>query len=453
MKKYDKYKDSGIEWIGEIPIDWHVKKIGYYFNFARGLSITKQNLKDEGIPCVNYGEIHSKYGVFVDPEIHPLKYVDEEYLQTSKKSLLKRGDFVFADTSEDIEGSGNFTCLNSDVETFAGYHTIILRQNDLDYKFLAFYFDSFEYRNQIRSAVYGIKVFSITQAILKETAFIQPPTKKEQTAIANYLDKKNAQIDQLIEDKKRLVELYKEEKTAIINQAVTKGINPDVKLKDSGIEWLGEIPEHWETRRLKYIIKEFEAGVSVNSIDTAIKDGEYGILKTSCVYDYTFRPEQNKLIHNDEELARARVNPKEGQIIISRMNTPELVGASGFVSKDYSELFLPDRLWQTVFYEDLEFDSKYVSYVLKSTNFRGIISVLASGTSPSMKNISQSNYLNIEVPFPSQGIQNQIVKHIEKESKNIDSKISKVKKHIELLSEYRTSLISEVVTGKIKVID
>ena len=252
MKPYDTYKDSGIGWIGKIPSHWEVKKFNYLFNFSRGLSITKQDLKDEGIPCVNYGEIHSKFGFKINPEEHFLKSVESDYMKSSSKSLLRRGNFVFADTSEDIEGSGNFTCLDSDTPTFAGYHTIIaIQRENNNYIYLAYFFDSLEFRNQIRSEVSGIKVFSITQSILKTTNVLLPP-KSEQIAIALFLDHKTTEIDQLIADKKRLIEFYEEEKTAVINQAVTKGIDSNVKLKDSGIEWLGEIPEHWEVKRFRY---------------------------------------------------------------------------------------------------------------------------------------------------------------------------------------------------------
>lgn len=460
MRRYDSYKDSGIEWVGEIPSHWEVKRFGHLFSFSRGLGITKQDLKDQGIPCVNYGEIHSKFGFSVNPEIHQLKCVEETYLETAGNSLLNRGNFVFADTSEDIEGSGNFTVLDSEIPTFAGYHTIIARdENGNDYKYLAYCFDSLEFRNQIRSSVSGIKVFSITQAILKSSK-VQIPTSPEQTAIAHYLDRKTAEIDELIADKKRLLELYEEEKTAIINELVTgkKVCNghawaEPVKVKDSGIEWLGEIPEHWEVKRLKYIIKGFESGVSVNSLDSPINDGEFGILKTSCVYDYSFRPEENKVILNDTELKRAKTNPKKGRIIISRMNTPELVGASGYVERDFPNLFFPDRLWQTLFHETVEFDPKWLSYILKSVNFRKLLSALATGTSPSMKNIGQEDVLNILIPFPKIKEQQSIVHHIETECARIDAKKSKTEKLIELLTEYRTALISEVVTGKVNVIE
>ena len=102
-------KDSGVEWIGKIPKHWEVKRFRYVFNLGKGLTITKENLRDEGVYCVNYGEIHSKFGFELDTKIHKLKHVDKEYLESDPRALIKNGDFVFADTSEDIEGSGNFT--------------------------------------------------------------------------------------------------------------------------------------------------------------------------------------------------------------------------------------------------------------------------------------------------------------------------------------------------------
>jgi len=130
-KAYPEYKDSGVEWLGKIPNHWALSKFRYNFSFGKGLTITKENLRDEGIPCVNYGEVHSKYGFEVDPRVHTLKCVDEKYLKDNASSLLFNGDIIFADTSEDLEGSGNFTQLISDTRTFAGYHTIIARKSEL----------------------------------------------------------------------------------------------------------------------------------------------------------------------------------------------------------------------------------------------------------------------------------------------------------------------------------
>ena len=220
-----KLKDSDIEWLGEIPEHWEAIKFRYKFDTTKGLTITKSNLQDEGIPCVNYGEIHSKYGFEVNPEVHNLKYVSEEYIETNKGSLLSKGDFVFADTSEDIEGAGNFTHLNSNVPTFAGYHTIIARLiDDSDYSFVAYFLDSTTYRTQIQNLVKGVKVYSITNKILKDTILFFPP-EDEQKAIAQFIDEKVNKIFASREKLEQSIKKLKEYRQSIISEAVTGKID------------------------------------------------------------------------------------------------------------------------------------------------------------------------------------------------------------------------------------
>src|SRR5690606_13108097 len=214
-------KDSGVDWIGEIPEHWEVRKLRFEFNLSKGLTITKENLTDEGIPCVNYGEIHSKYGFEVNPNVHPLRFVPEDYLQTNPNSLLNNGDFIFADTSEDLEGSGNFTYLNSDEITFAGYHTVIARpKNTINSRFFAYEFDSQKFRNQVRTKMKGVKVFSITQSTLKDL-WIWIPSFDEQIAITEYLDNILEKIAKAISIKEQEIEKLKEYKTVLIDNVVT----------------------------------------------------------------------------------------------------------------------------------------------------------------------------------------------------------------------------------------
>jgi type I restriction enzyme S subunit len=220
-----KMKDSGIEWLGEIPEHWEAKKLKLVFNPSKGLTITKENLKDEGIECVNYGEVHSKFGFELDTNIHKLKYVDLSYLESDKRSLIESGDFVFADTSEDIAGAGNFTYLKSEGKIFAGYHTIVLKPiENLNSRFFAYEFDSIPFRTQIRQAVKGVKVFSITQAILKNVQTWFPP-KNEQKAISDFLTTETEKIDAIIFKAKEEIELLKEYKIALISEVVTGKID------------------------------------------------------------------------------------------------------------------------------------------------------------------------------------------------------------------------------------
>jgi type I restriction enzyme, S subunit len=158
------------------------------------------------------------------------------------------------------------------------------------------------------------------------------------------------------------------------------------------------IPDGWKAGKIKDLIKSLDAGVSVNSEDRSIKENEFGILKTSSVTYGIFAPDEHKVILS-KEMGRAAINPKKDRIIISRMNTPNLAGASVYISQDYPKLFLPDRLWQAEPRSN-NFSMRWFSYLIASDTYREIISGLATGTSNSMKNISKPDFLNIEILIP-----------------------------------------------------
>lgn len=159
-----------------------------------------------------------------------------------------------------------------------------------------------------------------------------------------------------------------------------------------------KLPEGWKIGFVRDLIGSMDAGVSVNSTEKTIHDGESGVLKTSCVTNGTFDPTENKVIV-ESEIDRAKVKPKRGRILMSRMNTPLLVGASAYVPTDYENLFLPDRLWQLEPKNDLV-NMKWLSYVLSSTEYRLKISSIATGTSKSMKNISKDDIRSLRLSIP-----------------------------------------------------
>ncbi len=446
MERYGKYKDSGVEWIGEIPEEWVVKKLKCFISKA-GSGITPRGgasvYQLTGIPLLRSQNIH-----FGGLKLDDVAYITQEIHDEMSNSKVFSGDILLNITGASIGRC--YYVTDSLGEANVNQHVCILRPiKKFSTEFLYFILRSDIGQEQINFEQTGSGREGLNFEALKN--FLIPSIGlDEQTAIANYLDRKTAQIDKLIAQKERLIELYEEEKTAIINRCVTKGIDPDVRLKDSGIDWLGDIPEGWEVKKLKFLISNLESGVSVNSTDFPASDQSYGVLKTSCVYKYVFEPCENKEIWQSE-LIRAKIKPRKGEIIISRMNTPELVGASGYVDKDFEYLYLPDRLWQTVFKIGVKIDTKWLSYVLKSIRFRMLLSITAKGASPSMKNLTQEDFLKITVPFPDLDEQIAIVHRIKTEIAFINAKIAKTKKIIELQKEYRTALISEVVTGKIKV--
>ena len=214
-------KDSRISWVGDIPQNWKIKRLKYLFKFCKGLPITKDNLIDQGLPVISYGQIHAKTNNGVNVRPHLLRFVDFSYQTFYPLSQVMRGDFVFADTSEDYEGCGNCVYKRNDSLLFAGYHTIIAHSIvESDNRFFAYLFLTDIWRKQIREKVSGVKVFSITQKTLSNTYLILPPL-EEQQEIADYLDNKCAEIEQIIADKKSQIETLDGYKKSLIFEYVT----------------------------------------------------------------------------------------------------------------------------------------------------------------------------------------------------------------------------------------
>lgn len=214
-------KESGIEWIGEMPAEWETSRIKNCFFFGKGLPITKENLVENGVSVISYGQIHSKTNTGTALNEDLFRYVSEDYIETNSSSLVSKNDFIFADTSEDLDGCGNCVFVDEETLLFAGYHTIILRSNtNTDNKYLAYLFKTDGWRSQIRSKVSGVKLFSISKKILSDTILVLP-TADEQREIIEYLDKKCAEIDTLIAKKTALLEEMESYKKSVIYEYVT----------------------------------------------------------------------------------------------------------------------------------------------------------------------------------------------------------------------------------------
>lgn len=427
---YPGYRESGIEWLGNIPDHWELKKFRFLFSFGRGLGITKENLLDEGIPCINYGEIHSKYGFEVIPEKHPLKCVTPDYLETGTSSLLSVGDFVFADTSEDIEGSGNFSHLNSDTPTFAGYHTVIARSisNDVP-RYMAYLFDSLPYRFQIRKMVSGVKVFSITQAILKN-CYLWLPQKTEQIQIAQFLDHKTQQIDQLIAKKQTLIDKLNEQRIALITHAVTKGLNPAVMLKDSGVEWLGEVPKHWEIRRLKFSLDLINEKINVSDKDDLF-------LGLENIEPWTGR----KILSENMVSEGVATKFNVGDVLFGKLR-PYLAKV---LLADFSGVATTELL----VFRPYSLNGKFLTYYLLNADFIETVNSSTYGSKMPRANWEYIGALPALIPTIEE--QREIVAHLDKETARIDRMVELNQQTIDKLKEYRTALITAAVTGKIDV--
>lgn len=435
-------KDSGIEWIGEVPEEWGITKFKYFLDTNKGLTITKDNLIEDGIPVINYGQIHSKYGRSVSTVRDELPQVSTNYLKF-KQSLLNKGDFVFADTSEDIEGSGNFsTRIDDNGELFAGYHTIKAKlKNALehDFRYFMHYFDSMAFRKQVQNKVSGIKVYSVTQSILQETCLILPSF-IEQQQIADFLDKKVAQLDKvksLLEEQIKTLEDYRQ---SLIYETVTKGLDKNVPLKESGIDWIGQIPEGWRTGKIKYYA-EISAGSTPDRTNELFWNGDIPWMASGEV-------NQGVVTHTAEKITKLGLRNTSTKLL-SKGTVMLALNGQGKTKGTAAILNIETASNQSLASFDVNNEVVngyylYYYFVANYSNIRGLKGEDRDGLN--LKLVS-----NIEIPLPNIDEQLKIADFLDKKTEQINQMIAIKKEQIENINKQCQTLIYDYVTGKRRV--
>ena len=423
-------KDSGVAWIGEIPANWKIVPLKSLFSFGKGLPITKDNLEDTGIPVISYGQIHAKWNSGVTTHRELLRYVNESYLDTNPQSLVRRGDLIMADTSEDREGCGNCAYVDTDETLFAGYHTIILRSiNETDNKYLAYLFLTDSWRSQIRQSVSGVKLFSVSRRILGSVSVIVPDNADE---IVAYLDDKCAQVNTLISNVQAQIEKLKAYKQSLITEVVTKGLDHTVPMKDSGVAWIGEIPAHWEIKRGKVLFEESDARSA---------DGSEELLTVS---QYTgITPRSQKNVNMFEALTLEGYKLCDVGDIAA--NTMWLwAGAIGVSA--YSGVISPSY---NVYRQKAEnFVPSYLDCLLRAPMLVQEYASRSTGIRASRLRLYPKDFLDIMFPVPPVDEQQDIMSVLSEKFAAVDKLIAIKKSKIEKLEQYKKSLIYEYVTGK-----
>jgi type I restriction enzyme S subunit len=435
MQRYQEYKDSGVQWLGEIPSHWTTVPFKSVFDLEKGLNITKANLKENGIPVVSYGQIHAKYNPVTHVSQELIRYVSADYLKSHAQCLAYKDDFLFADTSEDISGSGNFVRKDDDDILFAGYHTIIARNKVPECgSFLAFLLQSNKWKTQLWVNVHGVKVFSINRAILFSTKLILPPS-NEQQSIASYLNTKCENLNKLIGDKEKQITLLHELKQRTIVDAVTKGLDPKVKFKATQISWLKEIPEHWLVSRAKHLFNKEQRPIKDgDEIVTCFRDGEVTLRKNRRLSGFTEATDYSHYQHICK-----------GDLVIHQMDA--FAGASGVADSD--GMGTPVLSVCTPKTDNIMND--YYAHVLRLMGKNGFILSLYRGIRERSSDFRFDTFAKQFLPVPPFTEQQTIVSYINDRTTKIDTLISKLQQEIEAIKEYKQRLISDVVTGQIKV--
>ena len=320
-----------------------------------------------------------------------------------------------------------------------------LNSNKIDLNYL---FHGLHHWDFLQGVDQAIKGATLNKEKLKRITFEYPKSTTEQAKIAEVL----STVDRAIEQTEALIAKQQCIKTCLMQDLLTRGIDEHGNLrseqthefKDSP---LGRIPVEWKVKSLSYFVKRLDAGISVNSDDKPCGSGQIGVLKTSALNKGDFLPEQNKTVLQIEE-NRVRVSPTANTILISRMNTPDLVGESGFVDKDYPHLFLPDRIWMTIFQDGKDKAARWLSFVIISPHARSYITLNATGTSGSMKNLPKASLFKMPLRAPTDPEEQQQIARL-LECQNIQ--IEKMRQSLEKLRSLKTALMQDLLTGEVRV--
>lgn len=442
MRTYDNYKDSGIQWIGEIPQYWEVKKLKYVAS-NNPSNVDKKSIENEKqVLLCNYVDVYKNDFITGDFTFMEATASDAQI----KNFKLQKGDVLVTKDSETPEDIAIPALVKEDFENvICGYHLTQIRSNNefLIGEFLFRLFQVDLYRQYFSTLARGVTRYGLTTSSFSEMSTILPPL-PEQTAIANYLDSKTTEIDKVVADKEALVSLYEEEKKALINDAVTKGLNPAANLKPSEIDWLGDVPEHWEAVPLtKYLdsIVDYR-GRTPNKIEEGVflvtaKNVKNGIIDYKLSEEYVSEEEQHEFM-------------KRGEVKIGDVLFTTEAPLGEVANIDRTDICLAQRIIK--FRANGYFLNNYfLKFWLRSYSFQQDLQTYATGSTA--LGIKASKLNNLVLVLPPLEEQTTIVQYIESETANINDKINQIKQEIDFLKEYRQALIFEAVTGKVRVFD
>lgn len=425
MNRYPEYKNSDAEWIGDIPRHWEVNRLKYVAKILPS-NVDKHIYPDEiQVRLCNYTDVYYNDNITVDTVLKKGSCKESEF----KKFVLKKGDIIITKDSETPDDIGVPTFVKNDLDNVVcGYHLTMIRPLTCRGEFIFRFIQSNRTRRYFELNSNGITRFGLGKSSI-ENLFIPIPTESEQIQIANFLDRKTEQIDELIRIKERKIELLQEQRTALINQAVTKGLNPNVEMKPSGVEWIGKIPMHWKIEKIKY------SATFVSEQSTP----ETNAIKIS---PENVESETGKVLNFYSLYGSSGVKFQVGDVLFNKLR----VYLSKVVFAEYSGYSLGEMIVIRPFIQGM---GKYLFFLMLSSRFIEYCNSISYGAR--MPRTDVYDILNVQIPITSYQEQTQIATFLDHKTKQIDQLISEEHRKIELLKEYRQSLISEAVTGKIDV--
>lgn len=439
FRRYPEYKDSGIEWLGEIPAHWEVKRLKTMASVQLSNVDKKSVVGQARVRLCNYVDVYYNDRITAELEFMNSSATGEQV----RRFEIGAGDVLITKDSESWNDIAVPAVVEEDLkDVLCGYHLAHIKpRSGLNGHFLARQFSAIGLRDQFHVTANGITRFGLSGSAIRTGLFPIAPI-KEQRAVAAFLDRETAKIDGLVARKKRLIELLQEKQTSLITRAVTRGLDPNVSVKDSGVEWLGKVPRHWRVGKLKHACERVFVGIA-EAATFAYVDQGVPMLRSTDVRANRVRTDDIRRI----DIAFA------DKLSSKQLRTDDIVtvrtgnaGVSAVVPAAYDR----GQCFTLVVSRPIATnDSRYICYWLNARTGRNQFKVEGMGTA--QVNISVPIVQNALVYIPPPEEQRTIVAFLDRETAKIDALIAKIRQAIDYLKEFRTALISAAVTGKIDV--
>jgi type I restriction enzyme S subunit len=448
-RPYPRYRDSGVEWLGEVPDHWELMRLGRIGSFFKGGGGTKEDETDGGLPCVRYGDLYTQHEYLIR---HTRAHIAEDAAANYQE--LEYGDVLFAGSGETIDEIGKSAANLIDGRSYCGGDVIILRPAvAADATYMGYAADCQPSVYQKACMGRGVTVMHIYSRELKQMLIPQPPL-DEQRAIAEFLDRETSKIDGLVGKKRLLIERLKEYRQALITRAVTRGLPPDAarvasldpqpRLKPSGAEWLGEIPDHWELRQLGRIGSFFKGGGGTKEDETeaGVPCVRYGDLYTQ--HEYLIRHTRAHIA--EDATANYRALEYGDVLFAGSGETIDEIGRSAVNLIEGPAYCGGDVI---IFRPTVETDATYLGYAADCQP--SVHQKARMGRGVTVMHIYGRELKRMLIPVPPLEEQRAIAAFLDEKLERIDTLVSSVEAAIERLAEYRAALITAAVTGKIDV--
>jgi type I restriction enzyme S subunit len=437
MNKYQSYKPSGVEWIGEIPEKWRISKFKYVSKLYTGNSLNdEQKLLYESddenhFPYVsskdidlNTRNVNYNNGLRIPKENNPLKVSPKDSFLLCVEGGSSGRKMVYLDRE---------VCFVNKLCSFKSVENT---------RFQYYFIQSSNFQDKFRLSLSGL-IGGVSISTLRDFELVLPSI-QEQHQIVQFLDEKTVLIDKLISTKERKITLLKEQRTSLINQVVTKGLNPNVKMKDSGVEWIGEIPEHWKISKLGFYTTKIGSGSTPKGGSEIYPDSGIPFIRSQNVHFNGLRLSDVSFIDFDTHKSMKGSKVIKNDVLLNI--TGGSIGRCCIVEVE-GEMNVNQHV--SIIRTTLELVNYFLNYILSSD--LGQSQVLFNLTGGNREGLTIDGIRNFRITIPPMKEQLQMVQHLNFKTKEIYDLIQLEQKKIDLLKEYRQSLISEVVTGKIKV--